>query len=102
MMASLENNNRIINLNNEAIFHNDITLVENEEIISRDPQVAEILNPYFSNILNLLQKVKTCSYKLQELYYKNFDEINFKEELSQSLYTSDIDTMKYEEFKSIF
>ena len=34
--------------------------------------------------------------------YKNFDEINFKEELSHFLYASDIDTMKYEELKSIF
>ena len=32
-------------------FHNNITLMENEEIISRDPQVAEILNTYFSNIV---------------------------------------------------
>ena len=35
----------------KQIFPNNITLVENEEIISRDPQVAEILNTYFSNII---------------------------------------------------
>ena len=33
------------------LFHNNITLVEKEEIIPRDPDVAEILNTYFSNIV---------------------------------------------------
>ena len=33
------------------IFHNNTPLVENEGIISRDPQVAGILNTYFSNIV---------------------------------------------------
>ena len=37
--------------NEKQIFHNNVTRVENEEIISRDPQVAEILNRYFSNIV---------------------------------------------------
>ena len=90
---SIQNPTSIVDIltNRCKYFHSSCTIETG--LSDHHKMTITVLKTYYKKL-----KPAVISYRS----YKDFDEINFKEELSHILYASDIGTMKYEEFKSIF